>query len=170
MKALYIPTNTNTFIVKEIDNDFVEILIDGEYKIVPADEVSISDNESNIVSFDQFNQCLLASLIVKPSSDLLYSSNTNRLTPEPHQYKPLIKFLNSQNNRLLLADEVGLGKTIEAGMIYKEIDKRDDLSISLIVVPASLTRKWKTEFLLRFDEDFEILRTPAFKSFLKDYE
>ena len=170
MKALYLPTNTNTFIVKEIDNDFVEILIEGEYKVVPKDEVRIHDNETNIISFDQFNQCLLASLIVKPSSDLLYSSNTNRLTPEPHQYKPLIKFLNSQNNRLLIADEVGLGKTIEAGMIYKEIDKRDDLSISIIVVPSSLTLKWRSEMLLRFDEDFEILKTSDFKSFLKEYE
>ena len=112
MKATYIPTNTNTFIVKEIDNDFVEILIDGEFKVVPVTEIRTTDSEVNSVSFDQFNQCLLSSLIVKPSSDLLYSSNTNRLTPEPHQYKPLIKFLNSQNNRLLLADEVGLGKTI----------------------------------------------------------
>ena len=168
MKAIYIPTNTNTVIVKEIDSDFVEILIDGEFKVVPVTEIRTIDSEVNSVSFEQFNQCLLSSLIVKPSSDLLYSSNTNRLTPEPHQYKPLIKFLNSQNNRLLLADEVGLGKTIEAGMIFKEIDKRDDLSISLIVVPASLTRKWKTEFLLRFDEDFEILRTPDFKSFLRE--
>ena len=170
MKALYLPTNTNTFIVKQIDNDFVEILIEGEYKVVPKDEVRVHDNETNIISFDEFNQNLLASLIVKPSSDLLYSSNTNRLTPEPHQYKPLIKFLNSQNNRLLIADEVGLGKTIEAGMIYKEIDKRDDLSISIIVVPSSLTLKWKSEMLLRFDEDFDILKTSDFKAFLKEYE
>ena len=170
MKALYIPTNTNTFIVKEIDSDFVEILLDGEYKVVPADEVRELDDEAKVISFDDFNQNLLASLIVKPSSDLLYSSSTNRLTPEPHQYKPLIKFLNSQNNRLLIADEVGLGKTIEAGMIYKEIDKRDDLAISLIVVPSSLTLKWRSEMLLRFDEDFEILKTSDFRSFLKEYE
>lgn len=134
MKALYIPTNTNTFIVKVIDSNFVEILLDGEYKVVPSDEVRALDEDAKVISFDEFNQNLLASLIIKPSSDLLYSSSTNRLTPEPHQYKPLIKFLNSQNNRLLIADEVGLGKTIEAGMIYKEIDKRDDLAISLIVV------------------------------------
>jgi SNF2 family DNA or RNA helicase len=170
LKALYIPTNTNTFIVKEIDSDFVEILLDGEYKVVPADEVRELDDEAKIISFDEFNQNLLASLIVKPSSDLLYSSSTNRLTPEPHQYKPLIKFLNSQNNRLLIADEVGLGKTIEAGMIFKEIDKRDDLAISLIVVPSSLTLKWRSEMLMRFDEDFEILKTSDFKNFLKEYE
>ena len=96
-----------------------------------ADEVRVFDDAARIISFDKFNQNLLASLIIKPSSDLLYSSSTNRLTPEPHQYKPLIKFLNSQNNRLLIADEVGLGKTIEAGMIFKEIDKRDDLAIYL---------------------------------------
>jgi len=170
LKALYIPTNTNTFIVKVIDINFVEILLDGEYKVVPSDEVRALDEDAKVISFDEFNQNLLASLIIKPSSDLLYSSSTNRLTPEPHQYKPLIKFLNSQNNRLLIADEVGLGKTIEAGMIYKEIDKRDDLAISLIVVPSSLTLKWRSEMLLRFDENFEILKTSEFKSFLKDHE
>ena len=170
LKALYIPTNANTFIVKKIDRDFVEILIDGEYKVVPADEVRVFDDAARIISFDKFNQNLLASLIIKPSSDLLYSSSTNRLTPEPHQYKPLIKFLNSQNNRLLIADEVGLGKTIEAGMIFKEIDKRDDLAISLVIVPSSLTLKWRSEMLLRFDEDFEILKTSDFINFLKEYE
>jgi superfamily II DNA or RNA helicase len=169
-RAIYIPTNINTVVSKSIGNDFVEILIDGEFKVVSRDEVKFVDEQTNIVSFDQFNQCMLTSLIKKPSSDLLYSLNTNRLIPEPHQYKPLIKFLNSQNNRLLIADEVGLGKTIEAGMIYKEIDKRDDLSISLIVVPSSLTLKWRNELLLRFDEDFEILRTNTFKAFLKEYE
>jgi|SaaInlStandDraft_5_1057022.scaffolds.fasta_scaffold04735_4 SNF2 family DNA or RNA helicase len=169
-RAIYEPTNTNTVVVKVIDEDFVEILIDGEFKVVSRDEVRIVGEQTNMISFDQFNQCMLTSLVKKPSSDLFYSLNTNKLTPEPHQYKPLIKFLNSQNNRLLIADEVGLGKTIEAGMIYKEIDKRDDLSISLIVVPSSLTLKWRNEFLLRFDENFEILRTNAFKAFLKEYE
>ena len=50
MKALYIPTNTNTFIVKEIDNDFVEILLDGEYKVVPSDEVRALDDEAKVIS------------------------------------------------------------------------------------------------------------------------
>ena len=63
LKALYIPTNANTFIVKKIDRDFVEILIDGEYKVVPADEVRVFDDAARIISFDKFNQNLLASLI-----------------------------------------------------------------------------------------------------------
>ena len=99
-KAIYLPTNTNTIITNIIDKDFVEILIDGDYKIVSINEIRIVDEQANTVSFDYFNQCMLVSLIKNPSSDLLYSLNTNKLTPEPHQYKPLIKFLNSQNNRL----------------------------------------------------------------------
>jgi SNF2 family DNA or RNA helicase len=169
-RVIYIPTNTNTVITKTIGKGFVEILIDGDFKTVSKDDIEFIDEKINLVSFDQFNQDLLVSLIRRPSSDLLYSLNTNKLTPESHQYKPLIKFINSQNNRLLIADEVGLGKTIEAGMIYKEIDKRDDLSISLIVVPSSLTLKWRNELLLRFGEDFGILRTNEFKGFLKEYE
>ncbi len=169
-KIIHISTGVNTVITKTIDKDFVEILIDNAFKVVSINEVRLIDEQVKMMSFKYFNQCMLVALIKKPSSDLLYSLNTSRLTPEPHQYKPLIKFLNSQNNRLLIADEVGLGKTIEAGMIYKEIDKRDDLSISLIVVPSSLTLKWRNELLLRFNEDFEILRTSTFREFLKEYE
>jgi len=168
-KAVYLPTNSNTIVTEEIDENFVEILIDNEYKIVPRDEVRIELVKTFQNSFDYFNQCMMASLIKNPSSDLLYSHN-DRLTPEAHQYKPLIKFLNSQNNRLLIADEVGLGKTIEAGMIFKEVDKRDDLSISLVVVPSSLTLKWRNELLLRFDEEFEILNINSFKGFLEEFE
>lgn len=102
----------------------------------------------------------------RPLNDILYSYNTNRLTPETHQYKPLIKFLNSENNRVLIADEVGLGKTIEAGMIFKEIDKREELKVSLIVVPSSLTLKWKEELEIRFEEFFTIKKTNEFINFI----
>ena len=69
----------------------------------------------------------------------------------------------------MIADEVGLGKTIEAGMIYKEISKREELKISLIVVPSSLTYKWKEELIVRFDEEFEIYKTKQFLHFIDDY-
>lgn len=92
------------------------------------------------------------------------------MTPEAHQYKPLVKFLNSENNRVLIADEVGLGKTIEAGMIYKEIDKREELKISLIVVPSSLTYKWQEELNIRFDEYFTIYKTNQFLNFIDEVE
>ena len=54
-----------------------------------------------------------------------------------YQFKPLLKFLNSPNRRLLIADEVGLGKTIEAGHIMLELKARRELNHVLIVCPKS---------------------------------
>ena len=83
---------------------------------------------------------------------------------------PLIKYLNSDNNRILIADEVGLGKTIEAGMIYKEIKSREDIRVSIIVVPSSLTLKWKEELSIRFEEYFEVRNAKQFIAFIDDFD
>ncbi|MFC5260916.1 SNF2-related protein [Kribbella qitaiheensis] len=59
--------------------------------------------------------------------------------------------------RMILADEVGLGKTIEAGLIIKELRARKVLERVLIVTPASLTRQWQSELASKFNEPFEII-------------
>jgi SNF2 family DNA or RNA helicase len=143
-KAIYLPTGQNTLVVSELDG-YCEIFLDGEYKTVSKSDIEDVAASIASVSLSTLEEHIFADYLRKPISDLLYSFNSNRLSPEPHQYKPLIKFLNSENNRILIADEVGLGKTIEAGMIFKEIDQREELKISLIVVPSSLTYKWKDE-------------------------
>lgn len=73
-----------------------------------------------------------------------------------YQFKPLLKFLNSPNRRLLIADEVGLGKTIEAGHIMLELKARRELHHVLIVCPKSLQRKWKDELEFKFGLKFKI--------------
>ena len=157
-KAIYLPTNHKTVIISEF-GEHVEILLEGEYKTVPKSEIKEVSVEIQLSSLEKIKENIYLNCINKPLSDIFYSYNSNSLIPEPHQYKPLIKFLNSDNNRVLIADEVGLGKTIEAGMIFKEIDSREELRISLIVVPSSLTLKWQEEFNIRFEEYFEIKKT-----------
>jgi len=168
-KGIYLPTGEKTVILKSIDG-YCEILLDGEYKTVPERDIALQKDPIGTSSLSDLKKSIFLSCIKTPLSDILYSYNTNRLTPEPHQYKPLIKFLNSENNRILIADEVGLGKTIEAGMIYKEIDRREELKVSLVVVPSSLTLKWKEEFAIRFDEQFEIKKTTQFLNFIEEYD
>jgi hypothetical protein len=58
-----------------------------------------------------------------PLDNALYSLGSTRTQFFPHQYKPLLKFLESPEQRLLIADEVGLGKTIEAGLVLAELRK-----------------------------------------------
>jgi superfamily II DNA/RNA helicase len=168
-KAIYLPTGQNTLVVSELDG-YCEIFLDGEYKTVSKSDIEDVAASIASVSLSTLEEHIFADYLRKPISDLLYSFNSNRLSPEPHQYKPLIKFLNSENNRILIADEVGLGKTIEAGMIFKEIDQREELKISLIVVPSSLTYKWKEEFAIRFNEHFEIYKTNQFIHLIDEFD
>ena len=168
-KGIYKPTKQNIIIIDELE-EYCEVLLDGEYKTLLKSEIQISSSNINVSTLNELKENIFINCIKNPLSDILYSYNTNRLTPEPHQYKPLVKFLNSENNRVLIADEVGLGKTIEAGMIYKEIDKREELKISLIVVPSSLTYKWQEELNIRFDEYFTIYKTNQFLNFIDEVE
>ena len=75
---------------------------------------------------------------------------------KPYQYKPLLKILNSSNHRLLVADEVGLGKTIEAGHIMLELKARRNMQTALIVCPKSLQSKWQNELQEKFGLSFKI--------------
>ena len=75
----------------------------------------------------------------------------------PHQYKPLLTLLESPADGLLIADEVGLGKTIEAGIIWTELRAREDMRRLLIVCPAILKEKWRDELKLRFGIDAAIV-------------
>lgn len=168
-KAVYLPTNSNIIILNNIDEEYVNVFLDGEEKTVSRKNVQLK-SEVKSLPFDAMNSVVFSTLVTNPVTDLLYSYNSSRLVPKHYQYRPLIKMLNSPNNRLLIADEVGLGKTIEAGMIYKEIDKRDDIEIALIVVPSSLTMKWKDEMYMRFGEEFEIQKVNQFRAFLKEYD
>ena len=75
----------------------------------------------------------------------------------PHQYKPLLTLLESPADGLLIADEVGWGKTIEAGIIWTELRAREDMRRLLIVCPAVLREKWRDEMKLRFGIDASIV-------------
>lgn len=74
-----------------------------------------------------------------------------------YQFKPLLKFLNSDNKRILVADEVGLGKTIEAGHIMLEQKARNEFRNALVICPLSLQNKWKEELKDKFGLTFSII-------------
>lgn len=100
----------------------------------------------------------------------IYAFNASRTRFFPYQFKPLLKLLDSTRHRLLIADEVGLGKTIEAGLILTELMARQYLQRVLVVCPSNLTGKWRLELRNRFGEDFEIVKSARFLDFLEDYE
>ena len=114
-----------------------------------------------------FRARLTASRLSHPQVDNLYALQAARINFIPFQFKPLLRFLRADQPRLLVADEVGVGKTIEAGLILRELQSRQQLDNVLIVCPKALVSKWQKE-MRRFDEDFQILTSDSLSYCLRE--
>ena len=100
-------------------------------------------------------------------ANLVYSMDTTNTDFYAYQFKPVLSFLESPSNGLLIADEVGLGKTIEAGLIWTELRKRYDSRRLVVVCPAMLREKWKEELQNRFGVEASILNAAELLSELR---
>lgn len=100
-------------------------------------------------------------------ANLIYSMDTTNTDFYPYQFKPVINFLNSPGKGILIADEVGLGKTIEAGLIWTELRSRFDTRRLMVLCPAMLRDKWKNELYNKFGINTEILPAKDVLSKLK---
>ncbi|MBA2669052.1 MAG: DEAD/DEAH box helicase, partial [Gemmatimonadetes bacterium] len=89
--------------------------------------------------------------------DTLVAPLEGTLIPLPHQIHALSRAISGDQVRFLLADEVGLGKTIEAGLIMKELKIRGLVRRTLVVAPTGLVTQWVQEMRNRFDEDFRLV-------------
>jgi SNF2 family DNA or RNA helicase len=90
-------------------------------------------------------------------ANLIYSLNATNTKFLPYQFKPVLQFLDSPSRGIVIADEVGLGKTIEAGLIWTELRARQDARRLLVVCPAMLREKWCSELLNRFGVKAEMV-------------
>ena len=107
--------------------------------------------------FDHYSEYLKGNTAFKIQSSnnsTISSLKASRTLFRPYQFKPLLKYLNSDNKRLLIADEVGLGKTIEAGHIMLELKARGEFHNALVICPMALRSKWATELNEKFGLDF----------------
>ncbi len=134
-----------------------KIFIDGKIKEYFESQIKVKEQtiiKENISSANL--KYLLTSLIINnPSFSTLYSLNSAKIDFIPYQFRPVLKIIHSDRPRMLLADSVGVGKTIEAGLILKELQARHNLDSILIICPKALVteKKWKFE-MRKFDEDF----------------
>jgi SNF2 family DNA or RNA helicase len=90
------------------------------------------------------------SLLVPEFNSLACLAHLTHFTPYPHQIEAALKVITEMHGRAILADEVGLGKTIEAGLILKEYMVRGLVKKALILVPASLVLQWTKELNQKF--------------------
>jgi len=90
-------------------------------------------------------------------ADMIYSMGATNTEFHAYQFKPVLKLLNAPSRGLLIADEVGLGKTIEAGLIWTELVARNhDCRRLLVVCPKPLVEKWRAELRNKFNVDARI--------------
>jgi superfamily II DNA or RNA helicase/uncharacterized protein YuzE len=125
--------------------------------------------EYKAVNIRKLHAHLTSLQILSPSTANLFSLRSGRVQFVPYQYRPVLKLIRADRPRLLIADEVGVGKTIEAGLIIKELRARMDISSVLVICPKALVaeRKWATE-MKRFDEQFISLDGPLLRHCIQE--
>ena len=88
------------------------------------------------------------------SQDVLLAPIESSVIPLPHQIRALSRAIANDRVRYLLADEVGTGKTIEAGLIMRELKLRGLVKRTLVIAPKGLVSQWVSEMRFHFGEDF----------------
>jgi len=88
--------------------------------------------------------------------EVIYSMEAAQIDFYPYQFKPVLKFISSPTERLIIADEVGLGKTIESALIWMELQARRQAQRLLVVCPKILAEKWRDELRSKFIFDARI--------------
>ena len=107
-------------------------------------------------SAQDINSLFTAKLLRNPNINSLYSLNSAKIDFIPYQFRPVLKLIKSESPRILIADGVGVGKTIEAGLILKELEARFDIKSVLVICPRPLIteQKWQGELKEKFGEKF----------------
>lgn len=125
------------------------------YKLSAAD-ISAEVPEEN---FDEsyLRYVAMLSKIKNETSAGILSKLSSGIIPLPHQLHVLNRALSNNNVRYILADEVGLGKTIEAGLIIKELKTRGLIKRILVVCPTGLVTQWSLEMQDKFNEKFHVI-------------
>lgn len=90
-------------------------------------------------------------------SHVLLAPMESNVIPLPHQIHALSRAISGDRVRYLLADEVGLGKTIEAGLVMRELKLRGLVRRTLVVSPKGIATQWAAEMLTHFNEQFQLV-------------
>ncbi len=153
--------------------DRIKVFVNGSIQTYYASQLQADDQGDGVssLSSDQFHAYLTALQIRYPGLSTLYSLNAARVDFIPYQFRPVLKFIRSDRPRLLIADGVGVGKTIEAGLILRELQARREIQSVLIICPRPLVteRKWEKE-MRRFDERFTHLDGPTLRYCIKEMD
>jgi superfamily II DNA or RNA helicase len=141
----------------------IRILSSGEVREVNESDLEESKVALSIAALRY--QAIAARIKKEMSKQLMLAPYESNLLPLPHQILALEKVMSKPYVRYLLADEVGMGKTIETGLIIKELKLRGLVSRILIVVPKSSILQWQQELKQHFNEKFYVYDTEMLNLF-----
>ena len=127
-------------------------------RVYKANEEQLSSS-GNTMQYDEnyLRYVTLLSKIKNETAGGFLSSLASGIIPLPHQLHVLNRAMETNNIRYILADEVGLGKSIEAGMIIRELKSRGLVSRILVVCPTGLVTQWASEMQEKFHEKFQVI-------------
>ena len=127
-------------------------------KVYKVSEEQLNIESSGILYDENYLRYVtLLSKIKNETAGGLLSSLSSGIIPLPHQLHVLNRAMETNNIRYILADEVGLGKTIEAGMIIRELKARGLVQRILVVCPTGLVTQWASEMQEKFHERFQVI-------------
>ena len=127
-------------------------------RVYKANEEQLSSSGSTMQYDENYLRYVtLLSKIKNETAGGFLSSLASGIIPLPHQLHVLNRAMETNNIRYILADEVGLGKTIEAGMIIRELKSRGLVSRILVVCPTGLVTQWASEMQEKFREKFQVI-------------
>ncbi|MBU0471786.1 MAG: DEAD/DEAH box helicase family protein, partial [Nanoarchaeota archaeon] len=130
-----------------------------EIKPIGSKDLKLPDRPGLYPNWKSIHDSILFSLV--HNREILASINYGRLSIEKYQLIPVKKALKKPIVRFLIADDTGLGKTIEAGLLMMELISRGRGKKIMIVTPAALQDQWKDEMSEKFNMDFTIYDSEA---------
>lgn len=127
-----------------------------ENRVYSVDQNGLSESSQKKVSSDSFIRFVAAWCRVKNELANGIVFDTSESVIPPHQRYALERVMRTPVVRYMLADEVGLGKTIEAGLIIKELETRGLIERVLVVAPKGLTTQWEAEMQEKFGKTLRL--------------
>ncbi len=146
---------------------WIRLMEDGSFHEVPLDDLE-RPNAQYTQPYLRFIS-IAAKIKDEVARKNILAPYESSLIPLPHQILVLEKVMQSSQNRFLLADEVGMGKTIETGLILKELKIRSDIKRILAIVPKSAMLQWQSEMKEHFNEVFHLYDSEMITSMARTF-
>lgn len=141
--------------------DDEEVELSPELEIVSQEQFELPDPKDNGAYLSASLLYDAMRLQLKNGAGPFRSFASLNFEPRAYQLVPLLMALRQETVRLLIADDVGIGKTIEAGLILRELYDRGDLKSAAVLCPPHLADQWTTELKERFAIDAKMLTSTS---------